>query len=108
MRLLIAKPGEHTALVDWPYGERLDDWTIPGLYEVAGLHRHVVRLIECDDITYVVKELPDHLSQREWRLLRELGDAGLPPASVVWVVVERAADPAALFITFNIDYALPY
>ncbi|HEY4608312.1 MAG TPA: DUF4032 domain-containing protein [Ilumatobacteraceae bacterium] len=108
MRLLIAKPGEHTPLVDWPYAERLDDWTIPGLYEVAGLHRHVVRLIECDDITYVVKELPDHLAQREWRLLRELGDAGLPTADVVGVVVERADDADGLLITRNIDYALPY
>src|SRR3954452_8714187 len=108
MRLLIAKPGEHTPLVDWPYAERLDDWTIPGLYEVAGLHRHVVRLIECDDITYVVKELPDHLAQREWRLLRELGDAGLPTADVVGVVVERADDADGLLITRNIDYALAY
>ncbi|HZX54234.1 MAG TPA: DUF4032 domain-containing protein [Ilumatobacteraceae bacterium] len=108
MRLLIAKPGEDTALVDWPYTERLDDWTIPGLYEVAGLHRHVVRLIECEDTTYVVKELPDHLARREWRLLRELGDAGLPTAEVVGVVVERADDADGLLITRNIDYALPY
>jgi hypothetical protein len=108
MRLHIAKPGEHTAVVDWPFAERLDDWTISGLYEVAGLHRHVVRLIECEDTTYVVKELPDHLAEREWRLLRELGDAGLPTAEVVGVVVERADDADGLLITRNIDYALPY
>jgi len=108
MRLHIAKPGEHTALVEWPFAERLDDWTIPGLYEVAGLHRHVVRLIEADDTTYVVKELPDRLAEREWRLLRELGDAGLPTAEVVGVVVERADDADGLLITRNIDYSLPY
>jgi len=108
MRLHIAKPGEHTALVEWPFVERLDDWTIPGLYEVAGLHRHVVRLIEADDTTYVVKELPDRLAEREWRLLRELGDAGLPTAEVVGVVVERADDADGLLITRNIDYSLPY
>jgi len=108
VRLHIAKPGEHTAMVDWPYAERLDDWTINGLFEVAGLHRHVVRLIECDDTTYVVKELPDHLAEREWRLLRELGDAGLPTAEVVGVVVERPDDADGLLITRNIDYALPY
>jgi len=108
MRLHIAKPGEHTALVEWPFAERLDEWTIPGLYEVAGLHRHVVRLIEADDTTYVVKELPDRLAEREWRLLRELGDAGLPTAEVVGVVVERADDADGLLITRNIDYSLPY
>src|SRR5258706_10899389 len=76
MRLQIAKPGEHVAMVDWPFLERLDDWTIPGLQEVAGLHRHVVRLVESGDITYVVKELPDNLAQREWRLVRGAGEAG--------------------------------
>jgi tRNA A-37 threonylcarbamoyl transferase component Bud32 len=108
MRLHIAKPGEHVALVDWPYLERLDDWTIPGLQEVAGLHRHVVRLVESGATTYVVKELPDHLAEREWRLLRELDGAGLPTAEVVGVVTERDPDADGLLITRNIDYSLPY
>lgn len=110
MRLQIAKPGEHVTMVDWPFLERLDDWTIPGLQEVAGLHRHVVRLVESGDITYVVKELPDNLAQREWRLLRELGDAGLPTAEVVGVVTERdqGDEIDGLLITRNIDYSLPY
>ncbi len=108
MRLQIAKPGEHVALVDWPFVERLDDWTIPGLQDVAGLHRHVVRLVESGDITYVVKELPDNLAEREWRLLRELSVAGLPTAEVVGVVTDRGSDLDGLLITLNIDYSLPY
>lgn len=108
MRLQIAKPGEHVALVDWPFTEQLADWTIPGLHDVTGLHRHVVRLVETADITYVVKELPDPLAEREWRLLRELFDAGLPTAEVVGVVTERADDSEGLLITRNIDYSLPY
>jgi tRNA A-37 threonylcarbamoyl transferase component Bud32 len=110
MRLQIAKPGEHVAMVEWPFLERLDDWKIPGLQEVAGLHRHVVRLVESGDLTYVVKELPDHLAQREWRLLRELGDTGLPTAEVVGVVTERHPhnEIDGLLITRNIDYSLPY
>ena len=107
MRLHIAKPAEHVPLVGWPFAEHLDDWTIPGLHDVTGLHRHVVRLVETTDITYVVKELPDHLAEREWRLLRELSDAGLPTAEVVGVVTERA-DADGLLITRNIDYSLPY
>jgi hypothetical protein len=110
MRLHIAKPGEHVALVDWPFSERLDDWTIPGLHDVAGLHRHVVRLVESGDTTYIVKELPDDLAQREWRLLRELGVAGLPTAEVIGVVLERdtQAGMDGLLITRNIDYSVPY
>jgi tRNA A-37 threonylcarbamoyl transferase component Bud32 len=108
VRLQIAKPGEHVSLVEWPFQEPLNDWTIPGLHEVAGLHRHVVRLVESGDITYVVKELPDHLAEREWRLLRELSDAGLPTADVIGVVTQRDDDMDGLLITRNIDYALPY
>jgi tRNA A-37 threonylcarbamoyl transferase component Bud32 len=108
MRLQIAKPGEHVALVDWPLEARLDGWTIPGLHEVVGLHRHVVRIVESGDMTYVAKELPDNLAEREWRLLRELGDAGLPTAEVVGVVTERDIGMDGLLITRNIDYSLPY
>jgi uncharacterized protein DUF4032/lipopolysaccharide kinase (Kdo/WaaP) family protein len=108
MRLQIAKPAEHIALVDWPFAERLDEWTIPGLHHVTGLHRHVVRLVEAGDTTYVVKELPDPLAEREWRLLRELGDAGLPTAEVVGVLTEREQDADGLLITRHIDYSLPY
>ncbi|MEP7112627.1 MAG: DUF4032 domain-containing protein [Ilumatobacteraceae bacterium] len=108
MRLQIAKPTEHVALVEWPFDQPLDDWTIPGLHEVTGLHRHVVRLVESGDITYVVKELPDNLAEREWRLLRELGDAGLPTAEVVGVVTDRSSVLGGLLITLNIDYSLPY
>jgi Domain of unknown function (DUF4032)/Lipopolysaccharide kinase (Kdo/WaaP) family len=108
MRLQIAKPGEHVSMVEWPFQERLDDWTIPGLHEVVGLHRHVVRLVESGEVTYVVKELPDNLAEREWRLLRELGDAGLPTAEVVGVVTQRDDEMDGLLITRNIDYSLPY
>ena len=108
MRLQIAKPADHVALVDWPFVQRLADWTIPGLQEVTGLHRHVVRLVESGDTTYVVKELPDPLAEREWRLLRELSDAGLPTAEVVAVLTEREADADGLLITRHIDYSLPY
>ena len=108
MRLQIAKPGEHVSLVEWPFDQPLDDWTIPGLHEVSGLHRHVVRLVESGDITYVVKELPDNLAEREWRLLRELADAGLPTADVIGVVTQRDDTMDGLLITRNIDYSLPY
>jgi tRNA A-37 threonylcarbamoyl transferase component Bud32 len=108
MRLQIAKPTEHSSLVDWPFAQRLDDWTIPGLQDVQGLHRHVVRLVETGDTTYVVKELPDPLALREWRLLRELSEAGLPTAEVVGVVTEREHDADGMLITRYIDYSLPY
>ena len=34
------------------------------MHGVLGLHRHVVRLIELGDVSYVIKELPNHLVER--------------------------------------------
>jgi hypothetical protein len=73
-----------------------------------GLHRHHVRMVETSQLTYVVKELPDNLALREWRLLRELLDDGLPTAEVVGVVTGRADDADGLIITRHLDYSLPY
>lgn len=108
MRLQIAKPTEHTAVVGWPLEQALEDWTIDGLQRVMGLHRHQVRMVETDDVAYVVKELPDDLAEREWRLLRALSDAGLPTAEVVGVVTGRADGADGLLITRHLDYSLPY
>ena len=108
MRLQLAKPAEHTSVVGWPLEDALESWTIDGLQAVQGLHRHQVRMVETAEITYVVKELPDPLAEREWRLLRELSEAGLPTAEVVGVVTGRADDADGLLITRHLDYSLPY
>ncbi len=125
MRLQIARPADHTAIVTWPLAERLESWQVDDMHEVLGLHRHVVRMVVAGDSTYVVKELPDALALREYRVLRALADEGLPTAEVVGVVTGRTApwvdeDVAAgagplverevdgLLITRHIDYSLPY
>ncbi|MCB0956269.1 MAG: hypothetical protein KDB12_08955, partial [Ilumatobacter sp.] len=116
MRLQLAKPADHTAVVGWPLASPLQDWTIDGMQRVSGLHRHVVRMVEGRDTSYVVKELPDDLAEREWRLLRELADAGLPTVEVVGVVTGRTdssdggtgGSGDGLLITRHLDYSLPY
>jgi tRNA A-37 threonylcarbamoyl transferase component Bud32 len=112
MRLQLVRAAEHTSLVDWPLATPLADWTIPGMHSVLGLHRHEVRMVETAKAAYVVKEIPDRLAEREYRLLRDLAELGLPTAEVVGVVTGRLhADgvPAeGLLITRHIDYSLPY
>ncbi len=112
MRLQLAKPTEHTAVVSWPLTSRLDDWDIAGMHSVMGLHRHVVRMVETPDTAYVVKELPDLLADREYRLLRQLVELGMPTAEVVGVVTGRTEDDGSpgegLLITRHLDYSLPY
>jgi len=108
MRLQLAKPAEHPAIVHWPLDQALSAWDIDGLHDVVGLHRHEVRMVESADLAYVVKELPDNLAEREWRLLRELADADLPTAEVVGVVTGRDDEADGLLITRHLDYSLPY
>jgi tRNA A-37 threonylcarbamoyl transferase component Bud32 len=108
VRVQLAKPTEHPALVDWPFAEPLTDWALPSMRAVMGLHRHVVRMVETDECAYVVKELPDLLALREYRLLRELADLGLPTAEVVGVVTQRSDALDGLLITRHIQYSLPY
>ena len=107
MRLQLVKAAEHGSIVNWPLDEPLAEWSIDGMQRVAGLHRHVVRMVE-GRISYVVKELPDPLAEREWRLLRELAEAGLPTAEVVGVVTDRDDEADGLLITRHLDFSLPY
>jgi len=108
VRVHIAKPVGHPSVVNWPLAESLDTWNLAGIRGVAGLHRHVVRMIEGRDTSYVVKELPDDLAEREWRLLRELTDAGLPTVEAVALITERDDQRDGLLITKHLDYSLPY
>ena len=108
MRLQIANPSAHAELAGLPFRERLEDWDLDGMHGVLGLHRHVVRLIELDDVSYVIKELPDPLVEREYRLLRELADFGLPTAEVVGALTGKPDDVDGMLITRHLDYSLPY
>lgn len=108
MRLQLAKPTEHAGIVGWPLDQPLVEWCIEGMQNVPGLHRHVVRIVEVGTTSYVVKELPDPLANREWRLLRELLEAGLPTAEVVGVATDRDDEADGLLITRHLDYSLPY
>lgn len=112
MRLQLANPADHPDVAGLPWTERLDDWHQPHMHGVLGLHRHVVRLIELGDVSYVIKELPDPLVEREYRLLRELDEDGLPTAEAVAAVtgrVDASGDRVdGMLVTRHLDYALPY
>ena len=94
MRVQIARPAEHAAIAELPLDQRLEEWTMPNVHPVLGLHRHVVKLVEFADVSYVVKELPDDLAAREYRLLRAIADCGLPTAEMVAVVSDRSVGRA--------------
>lgn len=112
MRLQLADPADHPNIGLLPFAADLVDWKLPSVHGVLGLHRHVVRLVELGEgsatTSYVVKELPDHLVLREYRLLRGLAEDRLPTAVVVAAVTERSGTRDGLLITRHLDYSLPY
>lgn len=111
VRVQVAHPAEHAVIATLPFTRPLDSWQSPTVHEVLGLHRHIVKLVEFGDASYVVKELPDQLALREYRLLRELDELGLPTVDVVGVVTERTLDGSSIdgmLITRHLDYSLPY
>jgi len=108
MRLQLANPSDHPKISELPFAESLEDWDLPQIHGVLGLHRHVVRRVMLGPNAYVVKELPDDLAEREYRLLRALADDGLPTVEVVAVITGRADQRDGILITRHLDYSLPF
>jgi hypothetical protein len=110
--LQLADPADHPLIGSLPFEQDLARWDLPHVHGVLGLHRHVVRLVELGDdgarTSYVVKELPDHLARREFRLLRGLVEDRLPTVVVVALVTERTGGRDGLLVTRHLDYSLPY
>src|SRR4029079_7020255 len=103
MRLPFAEPSDHPHLGALPFATDLDDWDLPHMHGVLGLHRHIVRLVELgeehDRTPYVVRELPDVVAVREYRRLRGLVEDRLPTAIVCGVVTERSGGRDGMLIT---------
>ena len=109
---MVARTG-YPDFLDLPWDRPLVAWDSPRLVDIpAGIHRHVVRFVDYDDVLYVVKELPRRYAEREYRFLRHLADQGVPVVEVVGVVVERLdADDTPLepaLITRHLEFSLPY
>lgn len=110
MLLTVANPSEHPDFLDLPWAEELERWPdsiVSG--RPGGLHRHPVRYVNRGRATYSIKELPDDLAAREFRLLRELAGMGLPCVEAVGLVHDRGPDaPQDVLITRYLDFSLPY
>ncbi|HET7082632.1 MAG TPA: DUF4032 domain-containing protein [Candidatus Limnocylindria bacterium] len=108
MRFQMLPRGSWPDFLDLPWSEPLASWESPRLVEVArGISRHVVRFVDYDGALYALKELPEPLAEREFRLLRELATASVPVVEVVGVVSARDNLDAVL-ITRHLEFSLPY
>ena len=108
MRIRLFDPSIHPRFDDLPWSLDLSSWTDGRIVEFpVGLHRHVVRFFDYGGQYYVLKELPQRLAEREFRLLRIMNDRGLPVVAAVAVVDDRGG-PDPVLITRFLNYALPY
>lgn len=111
MRFLFGPPAEQAAgLLTLPWSEPLESWVDDRLVEVRqrGLHRHVVRFVAEADQVYVLKELPERLARREYRLLRRLKQLGIPAVDVLGTAIDRPNDQDAILVTRFLDFSSTY
>ncbi|CAA9521086.1 MAG: Chromosome segregation ATPases [uncultured Thermoleophilia bacterium] len=107
---LVARTGQPT-FGDLPWHLPLAEWQSERLVEVArGIHRHVVRFVSYGDALYALKELPERIALREYRLLRRLDDESVMVVQAVGVVTRRRGREQleAVLITRYLDFSLPY
>lgn len=103
----------HPTFMDLPWEQPLEGWNEARLVTpVRGISRHIVRFVAYGSTIYALKELPQHVAEREYRLLLELDERLVPVVEAVGVATGRAdADQApldAVLITRHLDFSLPY
>jgi uncharacterized protein DUF4032/lipopolysaccharide kinase (Kdo/WaaP) family protein len=103
---LVPRPGQPDFL-DLPWGRPLETWHSERLAVVErGIGRHVVRFVEYGSTFYALKELPHHLAQREYRLLKALTRDGLPAVEPAGQLC-RPPGLSDVLITRHLEFSLP-
>jgi hypothetical protein len=110
---MVARTG-HPDFLDLPWQLPLEEWESERLVTVpSGIHRHVVRFVAYDGALYALKEMPQRLADREYRLLRALDEESIPVVEAVGVVSgrgdgEQRTGLGAVLITKHLEFSLPF
>jgi hypothetical protein len=100
------RPG-HPDFLDLPWSQPLDKWDDERCVDVAaGIHRHVVRFVDVDGALYALKELPQRVAEREYRVLRRMAEEHMPVVKAVGTVHRPGLED--VIITRYLEYSLPY
>ena len=92
MKLQVASKKDFPTGLMLPWEQSLTDWDVDSLVTIShGLSRNIVRFASYRDVVYAIKETSERLALREYGLLRQLEDMGLPVVQAVSVVTERPA-----------------
>jgi hypothetical protein len=108
VHFVFSPPAEAAAgLLDLPWHLPLEEWVDDRLTEIPqrGLSRHVVRFVAEGGEVFALKEIPEFFARREYRLLRRLGELGIPAVDVLGIAVERPSELDAMLVTRFLDYS---
>lgn len=115
MRFVFTPPAEIAAgLLSLPWTQPLETWVDDRIVEIPqrGIARHVVRFVADSGRVYALKEIDERLARREYRLLRELDELGVPAVNVVGVVVDRGpldgVEQDSILVTEFLDFSSSY
>ena len=106
------RPGNPDFL-DLPWDQTISNWAHARLVEMpAGIHRHPIVFTVYEQGVFAIKELPRHLAQREYSVLRALEERTRKAARPVGLVERQWIDPhdeqSAALITRYVDHTFPY
>jgi hypothetical protein len=111
VRFVFSPPADAAAaLLTLPWREPLEEWQDDRLVQIRqrGLSRHVVRFVAEAGEVFAVKELDARLARREYHLLRQLEQLGIPAVEVLGIVVDRPDDLDAVLVTRFLDRSSSY
>lgn len=113
MALHVVASRPDPALLTLPWSSSLAEWPEPPVVRLPrGLSRHVVRIIQVQRQTLVAKETEEAIAFREYRMLRELRQRGLPTVTPKGVVTGRTDidgdELPATLLTEHLHFSLPY
>lgn len=113
MRLQFATTADPGDLLALPWSTPLEHWPAHQLVSLPrGISRHVVRFVRVSGTVYAIKELPQQVAEREYRMLRELAKREVPVVRARGVVIERIGSDGepldAALVTKHLRYSLPY
>jgi len=105
--------GDELGLFDLPWSDPLEAWPEESCVRVpVGIHRHVVRFLQADGTTLALKELPQRLAEREYRMLERLREERLPGVTLVGIATDRSTAAGrpleAVLVTRHLPYSLPF
>lgn len=103
---------EYPDFTDLPWEFKPDEWTKHELRleEVQhGISRHPVVFVNFDGSLYVIKELPESIARKEYDLLFQMQEHGLPCVKPIgYATIMRKTGPSSVLFTRYLEASMPY